>query len=303
MIAIKHILCPVDFSDCSRQAVRYAAAIARSYGSSITLLNVQSSAALAFAGPEMLLPVLVLTPELRARLEADLTQLVQHETAGARVSDCEVREGAPTDEILARAEITRADLIVLGTHGRKGFERLVLGSVAEKVLRKARCPVLTVPLALHDVAPAPPVFKRILCPIDFSLPSMRALDFAVSLTQGTPARLTVTHVFELEGSLAEDLRVRLSPRSVREHLQALEAERRDRLARAIPEPARAGKLEPCMVSGVPYRQILRLAAEQSSDLIVMGVHGRSAADMFFLGSTTNQVVRHATCPVLTVRST
>ena len=302
MITIKHILCPVDFSDCSRQAARYAAAIARSTGASLNLLNVQSSAALAFAGPEMLLPVMVLTPELRAEIMTHLKQLVESEALTALPCECEVREGAPAEEILARVQTSRPDLLVLGTHGRSGFERLVLGSVAERVLRKASCPVVTVPLRSAGVAPAP-AFERILCAIDFSMASMQALDYAISLAKRAQGSLTVLHVFELEGALANDWRTRLTPRSVREELHVLEAERRDKLVRAIPVSIGAArKVESCLTTGVPYREILHLAGEQRSDLIVMGVHGRSAAEMFFLGSTTNQVVRHATCPVLTVRT-
>jgi nucleotide-binding universal stress UspA family protein len=290
MIEIRQILCPVDFSDFSRRALNHATAIARWYGSTVTLLNVQSSPAMAMAAPEML-PVMVLTAEARADLLDAMTRLAQDEAVNTVPYRCEIREGAPANEILTSAREIPSDLIVIGTHGRSGFERLVLGSVAEKVLRKAACPVLTVPFTATEVVPAPPLFKRILCAADFSTCSMHALDYAMSLAQEANAFLAVAHVVDL------------SPRSVGEELQKLEDERRDRLSRAVPDEVRIYcTVETLMARGVPYREILRLASEQQSELIVLGIHGRSAAEMFFMGSTTNQVVRHATCPVLTIRS-
>ena len=99
-----------------------------------------------------------------------------------------------------------SDLLVMGTHGRSGFERLVLGSVTEKVLRKAACPVLSVPRNVGDVVPAPPVlFTRILCAVDFSDCSINALNHAMSLGQEADARLTVLHVIELPPELPPDL--------------------------------------------------------------------------------------------------
>jgi nucleotide-binding universal stress UspA family protein len=289
MIEIRQILCPIDFSDFSRRALNHATAIAHWYGATVTRLNVQSSPAMAMAGPEML-PVMVVTAETRADLVAAMTRFAQDEAVSTVPYRCEIREGAPANEILASASEIPSDLIVMGTHGRSGFERLVLGSVAEKVLRKAACPVLTVPFTTTNVVPAPPPFKRILCAADFSACSMRALDYAVSLAQEANAFLAVAHVVDL------------SPRSGSE-LQKLEDERSDRLSRAVPDEARVYcTVETLMARGVPYREILRLASEQRSELIVLGIHGRTAAEMFFMGSTTNQVVRHATCPVLTIRS-
>jgi len=263
-------------------------------------VNVQASVAVAISAPEML-PVMVLTAETRANLRTAMTRFAEEEAIGTVPYRCDIREGTPANEILACAHEISSDLIVIGTHGRSGFERLVLGSVAEKVLRKAACPVLTVPHC--DAVPTPPLYQRILCAIDFSKCSMRALDYAMSLSQEARAHLMVAHVFELEGAMPEDWRAILSPRSVREDLQAREDERSEKLARAVPERVLSScTVETVMGRGTPYREILRLASEQRSELIVLGIHGRSAADLFFLGSTTNQVVRHSRCPVLTMRS-
>ena len=302
MIAITHILCPIDFSDYSRHALHHAAALAKWYRATLTLLHVQPPMAIP-AGPPEVLPTLVMTRDQQQQLVASLRNMVATEVGESVLTHVDAIEGNPANEILERAKRIPADLIVMGTHGATGFERLLLGSVTEKVLRKATCPVLTVPRGMPDVMPLPPLFKRILCAVDFSDCSMRALKYATSLAQEADACLTVAHVFELEGTLPADWREVLTPRSIRQELIAIEDERREKLAHAVPERVNDYcTVETVMASGTPYREILRLAAEKKSELIVIGVHGRHAADLMFFGSTANHVVRQATCPVLTVRT-
>jgi nucleotide-binding universal stress UspA family protein len=158
--------------------------------------------------------------------------------------------------------------------------------------------VLTVPPAAAGSLASTPPYRRILCPVDFSPASDHALHYGLSLAEEAKARLTVLHVVEW-----------FPEQGVREHRafppelpRLLEEDARTRLARAVPSEARAW-CEPTenVRWGKPYVQILRAAEEEQSDLIVLGVHGRGAADIMLFGSTTNQVVRQATCPVLTVR--
>jgi nucleotide-binding universal stress UspA family protein len=193
----------------------------------------------------------------------------------------------------------------MGTHGRSGFERLVLGSVTEKVLRKAACPVLTVPKAVPDVVPAPPVlFKRIICAIDFSDCSMHALNYAMSLAQEADAHLTVMHVIELPPDVPREVHetVLAGPRNLREYLALAEEDARARLKEAIPDSVRAYcTVDTVQPTGKPYREILRVAEEQTADLIVIGIHGRGPVDRLLFGSTAEHLVRQASCPVLTLR--
>jgi nucleotide-binding universal stress UspA family protein len=218
--------------------------------------------------------------------------------------DVSIREGDAVREILEQADAMQADLLVVGTHGRTGFERLVLGSVAEKVLRKAVCPVLSVPPRSDE---ARPIFKRILCPVDFSECSMRALEYAVSMAKEADAHLTVLHVMRYDLDEAPEMyETVMSDRSlgVAEFRARCEASARQRLDDAIPDDARAYcSVDSMTSSGQPYRAILRVAAELQSDLIVMGVRGRGRADLAFLGSATQHVLRSAACPVLTLRTT
>lgn len=302
MIEIRQILCPIDFSDFSRRALHHAVTLARWYDSTVTLLHVYSVAPVAPVVPEMI-PALVLTGEAREDILRAMTRFADAESAGTVPLQFEIAEGSPTSQILASAGARNADLLVVGTHGRSGFERFVLGSVTEKLLRKATCPVLTVPAHSGDAVPVPPLFKRIVCAIDFSDCSMRALEYATSLAQEADARLTVVHVFDLEGALRPEWRETLTSPSLRRALAAFENDRLERLARAVPATVDDYcTVETVMPRGTPYREILRLADERQAELIVMGIHGRNAADLMFFGSTTNHVVREAACPVLTIRT-
>ncbi len=209
-----------------------------------------------------------------------------------------VRSGHVSREILDVAEEMSTDLIVMGTHGHSGFDRLVMGSVTEKVLRKARCAVLSVPP--HGTAGAgPPIVERILCPVAFSEPSMKALQCAVSLAEEAGARLMVLHV-------ADALSAQDFPVYDRMDLPTLQAEYerqiRFRLREFVPTAARAYcTIDELVRTGTAWQEILATADEKESQLIVMGVTGRNAFDRAIFGSTTQQVVRQAQCPVLTIR--
>ena len=304
MIEIRRILCPVDFSDCSRRAVDHAMAIARWYGGNVTALHVFPLPPVAAAptGPILLEPVL-LTAEMREQLLADARRLLKTESAPGVATDAVLREGTAAAEILEQARSMGADLVVMGTHGRSGVDRLLLGSVTEKVLRKASCPVLTVPHGAPDAVPAAPVlYKRIVCPVDFSESSMRALNYARSLAREADAQLTVLHVSSPELEIPFDYPVGDTSLSLAEFQKRREQEAQRRLEAAISaEDAAYSKPDHLLTRGKPWREILRVAAERAADLIVMGVQGRGAADLMFFGSTTQHVVRQATCPVLTLR--
>ena len=307
MIAIKRILCPVDFSDHSRRALDHAFAIAKWYGSSVTVMHVFPLVAVApyGAGPGVFEP-LILAPVDRRELLSQVERFATAESAPGVPIDCRVQEGNAAPEILALASEIGADLIVIGTHGRSGFERFLLGSVAEKVLRKAACPVLTVPRATADAVPATPVlFKEILCPIDFSESSLQALRYAVSIAEEADARLTVLHVLthDDEAIDAPDA-VEYEGMTVADYRDRREQDVRAKLEAVLPNDVREYcTVEPLVIEGKPWREILRVAAERRSELIVIGVQGRGAVDLLFFGSNTQHVVREATCPVLTLRRT
>lgn len=299
---IRRILCPTDFSDCSGRALGHAVAIAQWYDSAITLFHVCAST----PGPSNVSSVrrpFALVREDENAAMAAMKQFAETEVGSTVPLQFDIGEGNVAAEIVAKATTMPADLLLLGTHGRSGFDRLVLGSVTEKVLRKAGCPVLTVPPRVADAVPLPSaLFKHVLCAIDFSDGSMRALDQAISIAQHADAHLTLLHVVELPEGIPHG-RMPGTGRTVEEYIAAVEADRRESLANAVPKDAETyHHVETMLVTGKPWREIVRIAAEQRSDVIVIGIHGRGAADLLVFGSTAQQVARHATCPVLTFRT-
>ena len=307
MIEIRRILCPVDFSDFSKRSVAHGLAVARRYGSKATVLHVVPPIPAVAYTADIPPPELTgLTGEEREELRARLLRFAEPGRPSEVRVEAVVREGETVPEILEEAASMDADLIALGTHGRSGFERLLLGSVTEKLLRKARCPVLTVPLGSPDPAlDDPAFFKRILCPIDFSECSLSALRYALSMAEENDAELVVLYVVPSdfvplpEQPTGEALDQTIS---VAEFFIKREQHARRLLNDAVPEAARTYcSIDTRMAHGKPSAEILRLARERRSDLIVIGVQGRGAADVAVFGSTTQQVVRHASCPVLTLR--
>lgn len=307
MIEIRRILCPIDFSDFSRRALDHAVAIAAWYDSTITLLHVSTAVPVAAYAPGSdLLPSAVLTQDDRDALLAVMKHFAEGAVRAGRAIEFDLYEGSTAAAILTKADAMPADLLVMGTHGRSGFEHLVLGSVTERVLRKATCPVLTVPRSAPDVVPVPQVmFKRIVCAIDFSDCSMHALNYAMSVAQEADAHLTVVHVIELPPDVPREAHesVLADPRVLQEYAARAETDRRARLTAAVPESVRTYcTVDTVLVTGKPYQEILRVTEEQKADLLVLGIHGRGAIDRLLFGSTVQHLVRQAACPVLTLRT-
>jgi nucleotide-binding universal stress UspA family protein len=306
MIEIKRILCPTDFSDFSRRALDYAVAIAKWYESTITVLHVCGVVPVpAYAPGSGVLPSAAPTREDREALLTSLKRFAEGESGANVPIEFDIAEGTAWVGILAKADEMPADLLVVGTHGRSGFERLVLGSVTEKVLRRAACPVLTIPQGAPAGVPATSVlFKNVVCAVDFSDCSMHALNYAMALAQEADAHLTVIHVIELPPDVPREVHenMRTGPRSLREYVALAEEDGRARLRDAIPESVRAYcVVDTVLATGKPYREILRVAEEQKADLLVAGIHGRGPVDRLLFGSTAQHLVRRASCPVLTLR--
>ena len=302
MTQIRRIVCPVDFSEYSRHALDYAVAIARWYSARITALYVRTfSFPVLATGPFVGTEIWAgepLTDGERVDLQHHLDRFVAADVASGAPIDTAIDEdyGAAA-AIVSRARTLDADLIVMGTHGRTGLDRALLGSVAEKVLRKAPCPVLTVPTRVREAVPLE--FDRIVCAVDFSKKSAAELEYAVGLAERSGARLTVLHVIDLPPEVPQ---LRTGGGGLFEYRTARFDQARGWM-RELVTPALHARcpIDELLLVGTPSREIVRIAAEQDAGVIVMGVQGRGAVDVFFFGSTTQHVVRHAACPVLTVR--
>jgi nucleotide-binding universal stress UspA family protein len=303
MVAVDRVLCPVDLSSCSRAALQQALAIARWYEATVTVLHVFRQVpvvdtAAAALGGGLYTPPVALTDVDRQAVERQVADFVAH-TPGAVDVAIRVCEGINVrEEILREAEAVGADLLVLGSHGLTGVKRLVLGSVAENVLRHSPTPVLIVPAHASDAPASGVPFTRIVCAVDFTADSYRALRYAFDLAQESDAQLTLLHAVAMPAVHvgAEDLTI--DAESIRDTVMR---NARDRLDALVPDDARAYcTVRAEVVEGQAHLAVLGLATEVNADLIIMGVHSRAAFDVAVFGSTTQAVVRAAHCPVLTV---
>ena len=293
MLTLRTVLCPTDFSDVSARAETYAAALARHYDASLHLLHVDPP--MPVMAPYGEIPVDArMFEEQRQVADAELVKAGDRARAGGLTVETTMKGGQPAREILALADRAQADMLVIGTHGRGGVEHLLLGSVAEKIMRKASCPVLVVPPGAPGESDA--LFSRILCPIDGSAASAHALTYALSLAQETDGHVTLLYVVEPVPAAGE-----FGALDIEEYRRAGEEHARKVLRDAVPDDVRTWcRLDERVATGKPSERILDAATTERADVIVMGVRGRGAIDLLAFGSTTNEVIRRAGCPVLAV---
>jgi len=277
----RRILCPIDFSPGSEHAQRIAIRLAHETNAPLALVHAWSVPAVATATD---MPVA--SDSLQGLLddaERGLTDaLDEARRGGVTHIKAQLVSGPAAERILELAEPT--DLIVMGTHGRTGLARLLLGSVAETVVRHARCSVL---VARRHVASH---FHHILVPVDFSDCSRRALDEAGELASRSGASVTLLHV--------------LDPPEVYRQDQDEDLQSTGRLDDwgDLVEARTARQVTRLMRTGSPAPQVLSTVAEDPSvDLIVVGSHGRTGLQRMLIGSVAEKVMRHATRPVMIAR--
>ena len=294
MIDIRRILCPIDFSPFSERALGHAMRMAVWYRASLQVLHVMPP-----LPPSATNSLAATSRDLTAR---NLRQAVERQRLpDADVSFELVESAEPAARILEAAEAFDADLIVTGSHGRAGIERVFLGSVVEALLHHCPRPVLVIPSHIDsgEGGGARPTFARVVCAVDFSAPSLAALPLALSIAEEADAHLTLLHVIEMPPEL------HTPPQPPDYDVAPIRAEAEaaclTRLAALIPEHAREYcTIDTAVLEGGVSRQLLRMAADRQADLIVLGVHGRNAFDLAFFGSNSKDVIRQAHCPVLVV---
>jgi len=272
----RHILSPVDFSDTSALGLRLAGALARCSNAKLTAVYADQFLPPPYFTQNRLEEVQRQLQDAERQAEQRLREFAA-EHAGDVSAGVKVVKALPVEGILAAVQETGADLIAMGTHGRSGFNRLMLGSVTERILRASPVPVLTV----HPRAAAVehfPQLRRILCPVNNTEVSRRALEVAARMAQCFQAHLTVLHVKEegAEGTIED-------------------------LCSWVPDEARAMcSLREETREGEAAHEIIHHAGTADCDLLVMGARRRRFFDSAVIGTTSVRVVRHAPCPVLTV---
>jgi nucleotide-binding universal stress UspA family protein len=319
MLPLRSIICPTDFSELSREALQRAGELAAHFDAELCLLHVM----------QPLQPLMGLAPyagvgafdassyeeAARAAAEQGLRALLE-EYAGENVRVRSLlRQGYPADEIVGAAAREEADLIVIATHGRSGWRRHIFGSVTERVLRLAPCPVLVNPAreAIEEATagtmgqPLLPL-REIVCPTDFSAPSCAALKVAGEWATHFDARLWPLHVAPIVPLLEQPAlmadRARLE--------ESMQADAVQRLYRVVQEQwPEAGEVQPLVKKGHAADEIVAVAAQQNAGLIVIATHGAGAGrcpmcgtalEHILFGSVTANVLRQASCPVLTLRA-
>lgn len=296
MLKIKKILYPTDFSEPSSQAFATAVFLAERYGAELHMLHVLALHAADPNDPEHSLPGLDdVYEQLSHAADARMREAGKSHASSIELHQSQVRGLSAAAGILDYAEDQDIDIIVMGTHGRRGLRRFIMGSVAEEVVRLARCPVLTT--RGEEGAAAPERFERVLVPIDFSEHSRAALRNAKLLAADYGAHITLLHV--VEEVVYPDF---YYPVSATGTLQAesLREEAKRRLDQMQKE------LGPdCTVHvsiGRAAHEIAQFAEEDRSDLIVIATHGLTGVESALLGSVAGRVTRMAPCSVLSIRS-
>jgi nucleotide-binding universal stress UspA family protein len=298
--SIKKILCPTDFSDFSERALTRAMGLGRSFNASVTALH-----SISFGPPPVVLPGeagLNLPPvflaEKRTETEARMKALQAAFADAALPLETVIAEGEPWIGIEACARELPADLIVMGTHGTGGWNRFLMGSTTEQVIRRVRCPVLTV--GPHDEAQRGLLFKRILCAVDLSAQSPHSVETALAFAEENLASATfLLHV--MPAPREEWAPFPLLAASNTQYQTALREgalAELEKLSRGFESHC---SVRPLAEFGTAWREIVRVATDEQCDLIVTGAHGKGGLGPFFVGSTAGQVMRHAPCPVLIVR--
>lgn len=278
----KRILCPIDFSDHSAAALRVGSGIARAFQAELIALHAQRLAAPVYFTAAQLA---VLQAQLRKSAKAAqafINEFVRKNVPEDVRHSIRLLEDDAVPAILRLLKESRAGLVVMGTHGRTGLERIRLGSVMESVLRQVSVPVLTVGPRIK-AASIPRTFRRILCPVNYGDAARFALEHAVAIAEKTGAELIVAHAVE---AAATDN----PPEEAREKL--------------------CDWIGPAVRSRCVVREVVRhghaaqeLVAEMKdsgADLAVVSARPRKFLEIILFGSTTEFVIRNAPCPVLSV---
>ena len=276
------ILAAVDFSQPARAAFERALALSRLHGAELTIVHaVPADQPFRWRARERV----ALVAELRKAAGA----------AGVRLT-VSVQHGDPAALVVLHAQAREADLVVLGTHRRRGIGRLREGSVAERVMLQAAVPLLIVPAA-EDAAASSRPFDRILVAVGFDAAAQRAIDHAVAVAGEKGSQVTAVHV--VPGTSRPVIRHAYRAGAV-EYQQQLVSDAWNRLQYLVSRSPAAPRLRARVTTGEPSAEILRAADEIDADVIVVGVAPRSALSRLVLGDTVRRLMRTAGRPILAV---
>lgn len=278
---ITSILAPTNLCESSLPALRYTRLLAEHFSAKVTVMYSDPIVDTGdFVGPAGGLGYLLTTAEHQASLRAEVAQYAAPAMAG-RSFDVDVRVGRPVPAVLASAREHDADLIVMGTHRRHGWRRAVLGSVNDGVLHATSCPVLTV--ANRDESAAMPyAITNIMCPVNFTDVARESLHVAARMAEAFHAHLTIVHVVETDDVTDVKAHEEMVRRWIAPELQDICSYRE------------------LVLRGGAAERVLDCADDLSADFLVIGAQHKRFREATVLGTTTERVIRFASCPVLVV---
>ncbi len=306
MFREQSVLFPTDFSPYARYAMGYAIAMARQFRGILHVAHVidatlfgEGQAQARFVGlggskSEMD----AVYESVREHAATRLSHIVQISRDQGVEAQMHILRGLPWERTVSLAAELGVGLVVIPTHGRSGFDRLVYGSVCERVVRQSPAPVLCIKHPEHEFVAEPALdvnLRKVVFPTDFSEYSLQVLPYAVSLCRMFDAELILIHVTETPLFMPEML-----PQSTIE----IEAEQRDQAQQQLEKAACTAvgiRVDTEVRTGQAYRQIAEVVAERGADLVVVPTHGYSGIRHVLFGSVAEKVVRSAPCPVMTIR--
>ena len=295
MLAINKILFPTDFSECAEHAFSHAAELAAFFDAEVHVFHTRVRPLSYYPALKHLLD----EAERQNKLEMlDNEEQVMRAPVGDQVIviSAEKTGQAAYEEIISYSKEHDIDLIVMGTHGRRGPKRLFIGSTAERVVRLSNCPVLTLRSDADSVNPLN--LKHVLVPVDFSDFSIDAIAYASELAKSWNAKITLLNVIE-EAVLPTVYGV--EPTSVF-HADHLFKESARMIAQLKSKSLESYEnVDTKVIVGHAAFSITEFASENNVDLIVIPTHGLTGLKRFLMGSVAEHVVRNAQCAVLTVK--
>jgi len=284
MIRIKNIMVPVDFSNASKKAVNYGLSFALESEARLILAHIGPSDAVSYD-----------------RTKKDLLELIPPDCRERLTFEIIVKGGNVQSELLGIVEDREVDLVVMGTHGRGYVERMLLGSVTERMLRKLHVPILTVShldpeREIHT--PAPVAMQRILYATDMSEGSEEGLGFSIRLARAFDATLMVAHVIRFGEVAFQGVETAALQSDYAGEIRTRAEEELSRIVGLTSDGS--VPIETLVAEGIPYDTIEQLARQHRADLIVINVQNKGRLERVVLGKTAECVIRTATVPVLSL---
>lgn len=321
----KKIMCAIDFSDFTNDILAYSVALCKAFHAKLFLVHIVVDVRNSFIHSEISIDMEKLQSDHISNAQELLGSLVKDLGIEYEILTC---EGDPAGKISEFALDKKVDMVITATYGKSGFNRLLIGSVTEKLMKILHCPLLVLrnqePDYIH-LENGELQLKKILVGCDFSPDSKIAFEYGLSLAQEFQAEIYMTHVikptehlelkpsdyittipeayihwrtadyFEMQKKVTEENRAKID---------TLRSSLAKQLEFMLPEECKAWCTpHTILLDGEPYKELIRYAKEQGVDLIVLGIRGRTLWEKLMVGSTTDRVIRQAPCPVLAVRPT